>query len=73
MTKVISKKVQSKVLYIIVYPEMKHSLLYKNVNVVIFQSKRGSVEDKPNTIPHAGRNSPAPRRSSETAPVHKEF
>ncbi|XP_056608979.1 GRB2-related adapter protein 2a [Triplophysa dalaica] len=32
------------------------------------KSKRASVEDKANTVPHPGRNSPAPRRSSETAP-----
>lgn len=33
------------------------------------KSKRGSVEDKANTVPHAGRNSPAPRQSSDTLPA----
>ncbi|RXN02532.1 GRB2-related adapter -like protein [Labeo rohita] len=32
-------------------------------------SKRGSVEEKANTVGHQGRNSPAPRRTSETLPT----
>ncbi|CAM4377001.1 unnamed protein product [Leuciscus chuanchicus] len=32
------------------------------------KSKRGSVEEKANTVGHQGRNSPAPRRTSETLP-----
>uniref|UniRef100_A0A673N0F6 Osteoclast-stimulating factor 1 n=1 Tax=Sinocyclocheilus rhinocerous TaxID=307959 RepID=A0A673N0F6_9TELE len=33
------------------------------------KSKRGSVEDKANTVGHQGRNSPAPWRTSETLPA----
>ncbi|XP_051744051.1 GRB2-related adapter protein 2a [Ctenopharyngodon idella] len=33
------------------------------------KSKRGSVEEKANTVGHQGRNSPAPRRTSETLPA----
>ncbi|XP_051987509.1 GRB2-related adapter protein-like [Xyrauchen texanus] len=33
------------------------------------KSKRGSVEEKPNTVGYTGRNSPVPRRTSETLPA----
>uniref|UniRef100_A0A8C1BE57 Osteoclast-stimulating factor 1 n=1 Tax=Cyprinus carpio carpio TaxID=630221 RepID=A0A8C1BE57_CYPCA len=33
------------------------------------KSKRGSIEDKTNTVGHQGRNTPAPRRTSETLPA----
>ncbi|NP_001017756.1 GRB2-related adapter protein 2a [Danio rerio] len=33
------------------------------------KGKRGSVEEKSNTLGHQGKNSPAPRRTSETAPA----
>lgn len=46
----------------------KRNLLI-NKTVLFSQSKRGSVEEKANTVGHQGRNSPAPRRTSETLPT----
>ncbi|XP_055050078.2 GRB2-related adapter protein 2a [Misgurnus anguillicaudatus] len=33
------------------------------------KGKRGSAEERSNTVPHTGRSSPAPRRSSDSLPV----
>lgn len=33
------------------------------------KGKKGSVEERSNTVPHTGRSSPAPRRSSDSLPV----